>query len=106
MSSCVRDSLFSPSAFLFPLFCCLSVSACLANEATYALTWKICGLCEGFLTVFTLIAQHLHKEGTKKEEKKVKRVRGAKGRGICNVKTFANWPRHFDEGVEIKIKVT
>lgn len=33
-------------------------------------------------------------------------MRGAKGRGICNVKTFANWPRHFDEGVEIKIKVT
>lgn len=57
-----------------------------------------------FLTVFTLIAQHLHKEGPKKKVKK--RVRGAKGRGICNVKTFANWLRHFDEGVEIKIKVT
>lgn len=69
MSSCVRDSFpFSPSLSLVPFLLSL-FSACLANEATYALTWKICGLCEGFLTVFTLIAQHLHKEGTKKEER-------------------------------------
>jgi len=38
-----------------------------ANEATYALTWKICGLffCavwETFSGVFTLIASHLHKD--------------------------------------------
>lgn len=67
MSSCVRDSLFAPSLSIVPFL--LSLFSCLANEATYALTWKICGLCEGFLTVFTLIAQHLHKEGTKKEER-------------------------------------
>jgi len=38
----------------------------LANEATYALTWKICGpffCCLGIvLGVFTLIAPHLHKD--------------------------------------------
>lgn len=59
MSTCVRDSSFFFVVVSFVLVFLSLFSACLANEATYALTWKICG--STFLTVFTLIAQHLHK---------------------------------------------
>lgn len=76
MSDCVRDSSFFfvvSFVFLFSFF--FFLSACLANEATYALTWKICG--PTFLTVFTLIAQHLHK-GSNANEREISRGRGKK----------------------------